>query len=69
MKLLFLILINVSLISNLFSQTASGYVFHDINKNGIRDAGEDGLSGISVSNGTDVIQTDEEGKFTNHLNL
>lgn len=63
MKLLFLILFNVIIISNIFSQSATGHVFHDINKNGIRDAGEDGLPGISVSNGTDVVQTDAKGKW------
>ena len=64
MKVLLLIFINLLIISNLYSQSASGYVFHDINKNGIRDAGEEGLSGISISNGTDVVQTNEEGEWT-----
>ena len=63
MKLLFLILISLVTISNTFSQSASGYVFNDVNKNGVRDTGEDGLSGISVSNGIDVVQTDAEGKW------
>ncbi len=54
MKVLMIILINIAMMSASAAQTASGYVFHDINKNGLRDAGENGLSGISVSNGTDV---------------
>ena len=64
MKLLFLILFNAIMISNLLAQSASGYVFHDNNKNGIKDVGENGLKGISVSNGIDVIQTDGEGKWS-----
>ena len=63
MKVLMIILINIAMLSASTAQTASGYVFHDLNKNGIRDAGEDGLSGISVSNGVDVIQTDADGKW------
>jgi len=64
MKLLFIMIINLLMISNLLSQNASGYVFHDVNKNGTRDDGEVGLSGISVSNGTDVVQSDAEGKWS-----
>ncbi|MCP5063495.1 MAG: hypothetical protein GY936_13665 [Ignavibacteriae bacterium] len=64
MKLLFLTLFNVIMISNLFAQSASGYVFHDVNKNGRKDVGEEGVSGISVSNGTEVIQTDADGKWS-----
>ncbi|MCK5458002.1 MAG: hypothetical protein KAI45_12815, partial [Melioribacteraceae bacterium] len=51
MKILFVILINVIVASNLFSQSASGYVYYDRNENGIMEEGEEGLSGISVSNG------------------
>jgi len=64
MKLLFLIFINLLIVSNIFSQTATGYVFHDDNKNGMKDTGENGLSGISVSNGRDVVQSDSEGKWS-----
>jgi hypothetical protein len=64
MKLLFIMIINLLMISNLLSQNASGYVFHDVNRNGTRDDGEVGLSGISVSNGSDVVQSDAEGKWS-----
>lgn len=42
---------------------AKGYVFWDKNQNGLRDTDEPGLSGISVSNGVDVVKTDAEGKY------
>jgi hypothetical protein len=49
--------------SVLFSQTATGFVFNDINKNGIKDSGENGLPNILISNGRDVVKTDAEGKW------
>ncbi len=64
MKLLILILINLCMISNIFSQSASGYVYYDRNENGVMEEGEEGLSGVSVSNGTDVVLTDSDGKWT-----
>jgi C terminal of Calcineurin-like phosphoesterase/N terminal of Calcineurin-like phosphoesterase/Calcineurin-like phosphoesterase len=52
-----------SIITNSFSQLASGYVFNDLNLNNIKDITEEGIPGICVSNGSDVIQTDSEGKW------
>lgn len=43
--------------------TISGYVFFDENKNGTRDAGEAGISGVLVSNGLDWVRTDENGFY------
>lgn len=43
--------------------TISGYVFFDENKNGTRDAGETGISGVLVSNGLDWVRTDENGFY------
>ena len=45
------------------AETATGVVFDDANGNGKLDAGEKPLSGVSVSNGTDVVQTDAEGRY------
>ena len=42
---------------------AYGVVFHDANRNGIRDRGERGLSGMRVSNGKDVVKTDTSGSY------
>ena len=59
------ILIILVLFSNSFSQTtATGTVFLDENKNGIFDLDEKGLSNISVSNGLDVVKTDNGGKWS-----
>ena len=42
---------------------ATGTVFHDVNKNGKRDAGEKGLPNVAVSNGQEIVETDEQGKW------
>jgi hypothetical protein len=44
-------------------QNAQGTVFHDLNANGLLDAGEPGVAAVSVSNGSDVVLTDESGKY------
>lgn len=44
--------------------TATGYVFHDRNGDQKRDAGEEGLPDIKVSNGRQIVKTDAEGKYT-----
>jgi len=44
-------------------QLARGYVFHDRNANGTRDANEPGLPKIRVSNGRAVVQTDKAGRY------
>jgi hypothetical protein len=46
-----------------FGETASGFVFEDRNNNGSFDRGETGLEGIQVSNGRDVVATDETGRY------
>ncbi len=45
------------------SPCQQGSVFEDRNGNGRRDAGERGLAGIRVSDGTQVVVTDREGRF------
>lgn len=42
---------------------AQGRVYEDTNKNGEPDAGEPGLGGVFVSNGSDVVQTDSNGRY------
>lgn len=42
---------------------AKGYVYHDKNENRKKDAGEPGLSGIKVSNGKQIVKTDENGFY------
>lgn len=41
----------------------TGYVFHDANNDGIRDRNEQGLAGIAVSNGREVVKTDRNGRY------
>ncbi len=42
---------------------AEGYVFEDLNGNGVRDGGEVGIAGVCVSNGREVVKTDRNGKW------
>ena len=41
----------------------TGVVFNDLNRNGARDMGEPGIKGVKVSNGVDVVLTDEKGRY------
>lgn len=50
--------------TTLAQEMARGVVFIDANGNGIRDKKEVGLQGVSVSNGVEVVQTDEKGGYT-----
>lgn len=45
------------------ASTAVGIVFEDANGNGQKDAGEKGLPDVRVSNGRDVVKTDEHGAY------
>ncbi|AMV37681.1 calcineurin-like phosphoesterase C-terminal domain-containing protein [Planctomyces sp. SH-PL62] len=45
-------------------QTATGLVFHDKDGDGVRDEGEPGLADVRVSNGRDVVRTDDSGRYT-----
>lgn len=40
-----------------------GYVFDDVNANGIKDPGEGGITGILVSNQKQIVETDKNGRF------
>ncbi len=42
---------------------ARGVVYHDVNADGDRDPGEPGVSAVRVSNGVDVVLTDERGRW------
>ncbi len=44
--------------------TATGRVFHDKNENRILDDGEQGQSGVRVSNGRDIVITDDDGRYS-----
>ncbi|MEM1087246.1 MAG: calcineurin-like phosphoesterase C-terminal domain-containing protein [Pseudomonadota bacterium] len=42
---------------------AKGVVFLDSNQNSVQDEGENGLAGVKVSNGRDVVLTDTSGAY------
>jgi len=47
----------------LAQDTARGVVFHDADGDGVRDEGEIGIGGVGVSNGDDVVLTDDDGEY------
>lgn len=65
-----LIVVYSSLVSNSFPQDsgtqvqyATGVVYHDKNKNRVRDPGEEGIRGVRVSNQRDIVKTDSKGQY------
>ena len=42
---------------------ARGTVYWDANENGRHDPGEQGIEGVKVSNGVDVVKTDAQGQY------
>jgi hypothetical protein len=59
-----LLLLPLILISCSSSTEINGIVFEDSNQNGTKDNNETVLSGVMVSNGIDVVVTNENGKYT-----
>ncbi len=45
-------------------QTASGIVYEDLNGNRKRDDGEPGIAAVKVSNGIDIVTTDDQGRYS-----
>ena len=45
------------------SSVATGVVFHDVNGDGARGEGEPGVGGVGVSNGREVVLTDDAGRY------
>lgn len=60
----FIILAFLLLPHSALATDATGRVFLDSNKNGLLDAGERGIAGVRVSNGLDVVTTNDEGRYT-----
>lgn len=46
------------------AQTATGIVYQDNNGNGKKERREPGIPGVSVTNGREVVQTDQDGKYS-----
>lgn len=64
MKRTLLTIIAVFLLVSAYAQsTVTGYVYHDSNENGKKDRREQGLAGVAVSNGVEVVLTDGQGKY------
>ena len=55
--------VSINVIVNVNVKNVKGVVFHDSNKNGIRDQGEKGLRGMLVSNGDTIVVTDKKGRY------
>jgi 3',5'-cyclic AMP phosphodiesterase CpdA len=45
------------------TETARGFVFEDLDGNGLRDGAEPGIAGVAVSNGRDVVVTGKNGQY------
>lgn len=63
LKSCLLLILVFSTTSHLNAQTARGYVYEDTNQNYTKDQNEKGISGVAVSNGVDVVQTDKNGYY------
>jgi hypothetical protein len=50
------------------AETARGVVFHDQNHNGSRESQEPGIANVRVSNGVDIVSTDNHGKYALEVN-
>lgn len=58
------VLVSLFLVAPVMAQDiAKGVVYNDLNRNLVRDFNEHGIKGVSVSNGLDVVQTDEQGRY------
>ncbi|MFD2036082.1 calcineurin-like phosphoesterase C-terminal domain-containing protein [Belliella marina] len=45
-------------------EIAKGLVFEDLNGNGKKDRNEKGISGVGISNGKEVVTTDDKGAYS-----
>ena len=46
------------------AKAIKGTVFYDRNRNGVQNGSEEGLAGVLVSDGLNVVKTDSEGRYT-----
>ena len=44
-------------------KTITGYVFEDLNQNGLRDSNEPGVKGVAVSDQVNIAMTNEKGQY------
>ncbi|KAF0131791.1 MAG: hypothetical protein FD155_315 [Bacteroidetes bacterium] len=60
--LLFIALVSLNINAQEVTEV-TGIVFHDINSNNKKDRGENGIANVAVSNGTEVVLTNENGSY------
>lgn len=54
---------SLSALADAPQQLAQGVVYADLNRNQLRDRGEPGLSAVRVSNGRQIVVTDDDGQY------
>lgn len=65
MKKLFTSITLIFFFTSLYAQeTAKGIVFEDLNGNGKKERNEPGIAGAGISNGKDVVQSNEKGEYS-----
>ena len=64
MKKIKLFLLSIFLSISFSQIEIEGIVFNDRNNNQVMDIGEPGISGQRISNGLDIVLTDDKGRFT-----
>ncbi len=62
-KLSLVVLLVICMTARCLGGEATGIVFHDLNGNRQPDDGEPTMKGIRVSNGKDIVTTDERGRY------
>ncbi|WP_256005300.1 calcineurin-like phosphoesterase C-terminal domain-containing protein [Pedobacter deserti] len=63
-KILWCVLLLATQLATYAQDKAKGMVYEDQNRNNKKDKGERGIQGVPVSNGSDVVLTDEQGRYS-----
>jgi hypothetical protein len=63
-EIMIIIICLLQILFNLPGESIRGVVFLDANRNNSRESDETGIPGVLVSNGSDVIPTDAQGRYT-----
>lgn len=48
---------------DLLAVDVKGFVFNDLNRNGVMDSGEAGIPNVPISDGLKIVRTDSHGRF------
>lgn len=63
MRVMLMLLCGLVMSGLAWADSLTGRVFHDANGDGYFQSGEPGLPGVLVSNGREVVRTDDQGRF------